>query len=215
MKNKKKLLLILSTLIILIIAMAGVTLAIFTSKDKVKNVFGVGEIKIEVEEEFPKDPPWNQIKPIKKEVNIKNTTSNNEALIRVNITPRWVNEVRGKEVLFSGDTSDKVVELELCNILNDLTQQTSKGHWIYGKDGYYYYTEILKPQEKTEDILKSVKVNVNENTVENPKEYENKILKVDVNAEGVQPTIDAYKDTWNVQDENIKKLLNDLINNSK
>lgn len=215
MKNKKKLLLILSTLIILIIAMAGVTLAIFTSKDKVKNVFGVGEIKIEVEEEFPKDPPWNQINPTKKEVNIKNTTSNNEALIRVNITPRWVDEVRGKEVLFSGDTSDKVVELELCNILNDLTQQTSKGHWIYGKDGYYYYTEILKPQEKTEDILKSVKVNVNENTVENPKEYENKILKVDVNAEGVQPTIDAYKDTWNVQDENIKKLLNDLINNSK
>lgn len=215
MKNKKKLLLILSTLIIVVIAMAGVTLAIFTSKDKVKNVFGVGEIKIEVEEEFPKNPPWNQTKPIKKEVNIKNTTSNNEALIRVNITPRWVDEVRGKEVLFSGDTSDKVVELELCNILNDLKQQIPKGHWIYGKDGYYYYTAILKAQENTADILKSVSVNVNENTVENPKDYENKILKVDVNAEGVQPTIDAYKDTWNVQDENIKKLLNDLINNSK
>lgn len=215
MKNKKKLLLILITVIIVVIAMAGVTLAVFTSKDKVKNVFGVGKIKIEVEEEFPKDPPWNQTNPIKKEVNIKNITSNNEALVRVNITPRWVDEVRGKEVLFSGDTSDKVVELEICNILNDLTKQTLKGHWIYGNDGYYYYTQILKPQEKTEDILKSVKVNVNEKTVENPKEYENKILKVDVNAEGVQATVDAYKDTWNVQDENIKKLLNDLINNSK
>lgn len=215
MKKNKKLLLGTITLIIVATALAGVTLAVFTSNDKVKNVFGVGEIKIEVEEEFPKDPSWNQTKPIKKEVNVKNTTLNNEALIRINITPRWVTEVYGKEVLFSGDTSDRVIELEFCNILNNLNQQIPKGHWIYGNDGYFYYTSILKAQENTSDILKSVKVNINEKTVENPKDYENKILKVDINAEAVQTTIDAYKDTWNVQDENIKKLLDNLINNSK
>jgi alternate signal-mediated exported protein len=210
MKKNKKLLLTMSISILVMIVIVGVTLALFTSSDKVTNVFGVGNIDVEIEEIFPIDPPeWNQEGPIKKEVNIKNVATDNDALIRVNITPRWVKEENGKEIPWAGDASDKVVKLNFVNIVED---STSKGKWIYGNDGYYYYTSILDKNENTSNILDSVEVNINETTVENPKDYEDKTLIVDVNAEAVQPTIEAYENTWNVLDDNIKGLLNNLIN---
>lgn len=188
--------------LICIVTVQKISYASLTSKDKVTNTLNLGDINIEVSEKFTPPKDWNGDE-YSKAVKIKNN-STSPALIRVSIIPRWVDE---KGNAWPGDTNLVTLNYETNNIIaNQNTREDDK--WIYGNDNYYYYNTIVLKDEQTTQILKSVSANIPEELQER---YKNKTLIVDVKAEAVQATKDAYKKTWNnIENQGIHKILEDL-----
>ena len=205
-KNKKRIL-IISILVIISIAIIGLTISYFTFNDKLDNKLEIGDVNIENNEEFNPTPDDNG--NIKKIVSIKNISTKTNSLVRVNITPRWVDEYGNP---WSGDVSDGVI---ILNFYAEKDKIIFEENWLKGNDGYYYYKSILETSKETYPILQSVKINLKDdngnNLVENPKDYEGKTLIIDVNSEAIQPTKQAYIDAWNINDENIKIMLDTLL----
>ncbi|MCE9675702.1 BsaA family SipW-dependent biofilm matrix protein [Paraclostridium bifermentans] len=189
-------------LLICIVTVQKVSYASLTSKDKLTNTLNLGDINIEVIEKFTPPKNWNG-NEYTKEVKIKND-SKSPSLIRVSIIPRWVDD---KGNAWPGDTNLVTLNYETNNIIAN--QNTTKNNkWIYGNDNYYYYNTIVAKGEETKQILKSVSTNIPKELKER---YEDKILIVDVKAEAVQATKDAYRKTWNnIENNEIHKMLDDL-----
>lgn len=189
-------------LLICIVTVQKISYASLTSKDKVTNTLNLGDINIEVIETFTPPKNWNGDE-YSKAVKIKNN-STSPALIRVSIIPRWVDE---KGNAWPGDTNLVTLNYETNNITaNQSTTKNDK--WIYGNDNYYYYNRTVANNEETKQILKSVSANIPEELQER---YKNKTLIVDVKAEAVQATKDAYKRTWNnIENQGIHKMLENL-----
>lgn len=189
-------------LLICIVTVQKISYASLTSKDKVTNTLNLGDINIEVSEKFTPPKDWDGDEYIKA-VNIKNN-STSPALIRVCIIPRWVDE---KGNAWPGDTNLVTLNYETNNITSN-QNTTENNKWIYGNDNYYYYNTIVLKDEQTTQILKSVSANIPEALQER---YKNKTLIVDVKAEAVQATKDAYKKTWsNIENQGIHKMLENL-----
>lgn len=189
-------------LLICIVTVQKISYASLTSKDKVINTLNLGDINIEVIEMFTPPKDWNGDE-YRKAVKIKND-STSPALIRVSIIPRWIDE---KGNAWPGDTNLVTLNYETNNIIaNQNTTENNK--WIYGNDNYYYYNTIVANGEETQQILKSVRANIPEELKER---YKNKTLIVDVKAEAVQATKDAYKKTWSkLEHQGIHKMLENL-----
>lgn len=189
-------------LLICIVTVQKISYASLTSKDKVINTLNLGDINIEVIEMFTPPKDWNGDE-YSKAVKIKND-STSPALIRVSIIPRWIDE---KGNAWPGDTNLVTLNYETNNIIaNQNTTENNK--WIYGNDNYYYYNTIVANGEETQQILKSVRANIPEELKER---YKNKTLIVDVKAEAVQATKDAYKKTWSkLEHQGIHKMLENL-----
>ncbi|MFR0018962.1 MAG: BsaA family SipW-dependent biofilm matrix protein [Paraclostridium sp.] len=189
-------------LLICIVTVQKISYASLTYKDKVTNTLNLGDINIEVCEKFTPPEDWNGDE-YSKAVKIKNN-STSPALIRVSIIPRWVDE---KGNAWPGDTNLVTLNYETNNIIAN--QNTIKNNkWIYGNDNYYYYNTIVANDEETEQILKSVSANIPEELQER---YKNKTLIIDVKAEAVQATKDAYKKTWNnIENQEIHIMLESL-----
>lgn len=171
-------------LLICIVTVQKISYASLTSKDKVTNTLNLGDINIEVSETFISPKNWNGDE-YSKAVKIKNN-STSPALIRVCIIPRWVDE---KGNAWPGDTNLVTLNYETNNITAN-QNITKNDKWIYGNDNYYYYSSIVAKDKQTTQILKSVSANIPEELQER---YKNKTLRVDVKAEAVQATKDAYK----------------------
>lgn len=189
-------------LLICIVTVQKISYASLTSKDKVTNTLNLGDINIEVSEKFTPPKGWNGDE-YSKVVKIKNN-SISPALIRVSIIPKWVDE---KGNAWPGDTNLVTLNYETNNITAN--QNIIKNNkWIYGNDNYYYYNTIVAKDKETKQILKSVSANIPEELQER---YKNKTLIVDVKAEAVQATKDAYKKTWNnIENQGIDKMLENL-----
>ncbi|EQK45950.1 alternate signal-mediated exported, CPF_0494 family protein [[Clostridium] bifermentans ATCC 19299] len=189
-------------LLICIVTVQKISYASLTSKDKVTNTLNLGDINIEVSETFISPKNWNGDE-YSKAVKIKNN-STSPALIRVCIIPRWVDE---KGNAWPGDTNLVTLNYETNNITAN-QNITKNDKWIYGNDNYYYYSSIVAKDKQTTQILKSVSANIPEELQER---YKNKTLRVDVKAEAVQATKDAYKKTWNnIENQGIHKMLENL-----
>lgn len=190
MLKKNYLISILSVLVVIGIVGIGVTSAFLTSNDQVVNPFSVGKVDIEIEEEFTPPSDWNGSVTTKK-VQIDNL-SQGPVLIRVAITPRWVNE----------DGTPWAGNVNLVTLNFD---QNYKDTWELGSDGYYYYKSKVLTQGKTTVLLESVEV---EETL--PVEYKGKLFMVDVDAEAIQATKDAFNEAWKGIPDNIKAMLEEL-----
>lgn len=189
-------------LLICIVTVQKISYASLTSKDKVTNTLNLGDINIEVIETFTPPKNWNGDE-YSKAVKIKNN-STSPALIRVSIIPRWVDE---KGNAWPGDTNLVTLNYETNNITAN-QNITKNDKWIYGNDNYYYYNTIVLKDKQTTQILKSVSAKIPEELQER---YKNKTLIVDVKAEAVQATKDAYKRTWNnIENQGIHKMLENL-----
>lgn len=86
---KKKTILVAAIAVMLVAALVvGGTLAYFTDKDNATNTFTVGNVKIDLQEDFKQDsklvPGTNNTNTVKKIVNVKNTGSE-DAFVRVHI----------------------------------------------------------------------------------------------------------------------------------
>lgn len=209
----KKVGIAIATIILTITTVAS--LAYLTSKESVKNSFGIGKIEATVVENFDennaKDLSTN--KSIEKTVAVTNTGKNSE-IVRVIINPQW-----------KGKSNDNNIPVSASNQVKLNFRKGFENDWIEGKDGYYYYKHILKPkndktgsleddESKTSTLLESVSINKNI-TDEEKKEFSNRELVVNVSAEAIQVNYDAIKESWNINNTMDKDVLNyfdELIN---
>lgn len=199
-KKLIKIISIFTLFLICIVSIQKISYATLQSKDKVVNTFNLGDIDVEVNEEFTPPKNWNGSEYLKK-VQIKNK-SKSQTLIRVSITPRWTDEIGNPWI---GDTN--LVKLNYKNTTKG-QNEIGTNKWIYGDDNYYYYNSIVEKGKKTKILLESVEAKIPEDLKER---YKNKTLVVDVKTEAIQATKDAYRKSW-TDIENNTKIVNILDN---
>lgn len=207
MKKRKYLPMIITVLAVIAV---GVSFAWLFAKDTVTNQFKTEQGKIHIipeEPGFENDKDWDgnaKVKPVK--VTNVAEKSNVDVLIRVNLTPRWV-EADGVTP-FAGDVS--LIELVYDQFTTDDWTANQK-LWVYGNDGYYYYKAKVSPGESTTALLKKVKKSEGKTI---PEEYKGKDFIVDVNAEAVVADKDSFEKIWNITDKtsDVYKLLKNIVN---
>lgn len=126
--SKRKILILATTLCMVAILAVGGTLAYFTDTDAAVNVFTVGNINIDLIEQFPK----NELMPgldVKKDVRVKNT-GDNPAYVRVHIAI--------PQLLDSGSPEFAAYKNTLH--FNFDSASTAEGQWSWNanKDGANY-----------------------------------------------------------------------------
>ncbi|MDM0469371.1 BsaA family SipW-dependent biofilm matrix protein [Clostridium perfringens] len=184
---------------------------------------------IKIHETFDKTKADNTLPGdnVTKEVNVTNTATYDQ-LVRAKIKKEWkdsngnvvtsiwikdgqrvpANTEGAKEEKLSTDYI--VLNFENKADGNRLTSASSpeKGKWIQETDaklgndgGYYYYYGVLAPQKNTGNLLESVTLSPNV-----PNEYKGLKFDVTVNAEGIQASNGAAKDSWTTAPEIITNL---------
>lgn len=160
----------------------GGTMAWFTDSQTADNKFTAGTVEIEINEHgFQDITNWNPGDTTNKDVSIISKGSKG-TYVRVQLTPVW-GALDGEE--FIPDNTLAIANVTLNTINPD--------KWIYS-DGWYYYYKIMNTTDETELLLDSV-------TIAGPttgNEYQGKTLKVDVKAEAVQASHEAYKDAFGI-----------------
>lgn len=164
----RKAALILSLCLIFALAV-GTTFALLKAHtDPVTNTFKAAESKIDIIEKTDYGK--------KSEVQVKNIGTAT-SYVRVKLVMNWV----------SDDETNRTISSEPVDIKVDY-DDTDK--W-FEKDGIYYYTKPVAPQDLTSNLLKSAIEQTNA-----PKGYH---LEVTVLAESIQAAPDtAVKDAWKV-----------------
>lgn len=165
---KKKLLILSLAAICLAITAIG-TLAYFTSEGTAHNVITTGGVEIAVQEwaDEDKQTPFEDLEGIMpgmtvtKIAEIKNTGAS-DAWVRVKVE---------KNIQLQGEGKPDTGLVELTLNTADWTE----------KDGYYYYTKVLKPGEVTAPIFTAVTFKPDMGN-----EYQNATATVDVTAQAVQ-----------------------------
>ena len=189
--NKKKWGGLIGISFIVIISFIGLSSANSISKDEKIEGFKSGQVDIEVYETgndgnaYEAPTNWNGDKNTKN-VSITNNSSVN-TLIRVAIAPRWVDENNNS---WAGDTS--CVEIEFSN----LGTANEKNKWVKdsaNQGNYYYYNGIVREGESTNDLTKSVIANIPQGIQER---YKGKKLIIEVKAETIIATKEAYERAW-------------------
>ena len=165
----KRKLLILSVLAICIATLAAGTLAYFTSEGKAHNVITTGGVEITVQEwaDEEKTKPFENLSGV-----MPNTTVTKIAEIKnTGASDAWVRVKVEKNIKLQGEVTSDTSLVELTLNTADWTE----------KDGYYYYTKVLKPGEVTAPIFTAVTFKPDMGN-----EYQNATATVDVTAQAVQ-----------------------------
>ena len=165
----KRKLLILSVLAICIATLAAGTLAYFTSEGKAHNVITTGGVEITVQEwaDEEKTKPFEDLTGV-----MPNTTVTKIAEIKnTGASDAWVRVKVEKNIKLQGEGTSDTSLVELTLNTADWTE----------KDGYYYYTKVLKPGEVTAPIFTAVTFKPDMGN-----EYQNATATVDVTAQAVQ-----------------------------
>ena len=165
----KRKLLILSVLAICIATLAAGTLAYFTSEGKAHNVIITGGVEITVQEwaDEGRTTPFEDLTGV-----MPNTTVTKIAEIKnTGASDAWVRVKVEKNIKLQGEGTSDTSLVELTLNTADWTE----------KDGYYYYTKVLKPGEVTAPIFTAVTFKPDMGN-----EYQNATATVDVTAQAVQ-----------------------------
>ena len=163
----------------------GSTFSWFTSSDDRVNEFrnDMPIFSAQAVDIFDPANPW---KPDNKQVSAVNT-GEKDAFVRIMVLP----------VIMNGSTPlqariGEEIKITFLDIYNSVSNPTGK--WIDGNDGYYYYLDVLEPEETAQPYLFK-KVELKSGL---PTEYDDATLKIEVKMEAVG--IDAYnyrKAWWN------------------
>lgn len=165
---KKKLLILSLAAICLAITAIG-TLAYFTSEGTAHNVITTGGVEITVQEwaDEARTEPFEDLTGV-----MPNTTVTKIAEIKnTGASDAWVRVKVEKSIKLQGDGTPDTGLVELALNTADWTE----------KDGYYYYTKVLKPGEVTAPIFTAVTFKPDMGN-----EYQNATATVDVVAQAVQ-----------------------------
>lgn len=164
----------------------GGTMAWFTDSQTADNKFTAGTVAIEINEHDFKDiTNWNPGDTTNKDVSIISNGSKG-TYVRVKLTPVW-GDLDGEEFIADDNLPTTNITINTIN-----TSDPSK-KWIYS-DGWYYYYKIMNENDETELLLDSVTIAGEETG----NEYQGKTLKVDVEAQAVQASHEAYRDAFEI-----------------
>lgn len=144
-----------------------VTYAYLVAKDTAKNIFTVGEIEIEITENYESPQELTAGTTFKKEPKITNT-GNVPCYVRIRAD-------------FSSSEAEK-----LCSLDFDNTNWTEKQ-----SDGYYYYKVLLQPGAETTTLFTSVTIS---NTATQIEDFDILIYGEAVQSTN---TNDDYLTVWN------------------
>ncbi|HZJ84350.1 MAG TPA: SipW-dependent-type signal peptide-containing protein [Syntrophomonadaceae bacterium] len=159
-----------STIALLVLLIAGTSMAWFSSEDSQDGEFKLGTVKVEVVEEGFTDVEGATATTYEKNAQVK-SLGTKKTYVRVRLVPEWSNP------------SLPVSNVELNLALND--------DWLL-VDGHYYFKYYLTQNQISSLLLESVTF------TELGEEYEGEIFKLHVIAEGVQITHQAWKDVWGI-----------------
>ena len=219
--SKKKLSLIIAAGVLLI-AVVGGSLAWFTSQDTKTNHFTTGSISHEIVEDFDTTGPSQDLLPgdeVNKDVWINNT-GKSDALLRVKITPQWMNGEEADTTL--GNEGIELVFAEKVQTALNESGIAEGATWVLGNDGYFYYTSILsvnseEVEKQTAQLLDAVRLS---GKITDQTKFANKEMNVIIESETVQVNKDAYEEEWftenesgltTVIDASIANMLNNLV----
>ena len=178
--------LLISALVFSLVALlvVGGTMAWFTDSKELDNKFTAGTVKIKINEhEFTDIDNWNPGDTTNKKVSVKSEGSK-KTYVRVALTPVWGEMV---EEEFVPDDS-----LSVDNVILDVNTDETDDWMLSG--GWYYYKGILEADAETSNLLESVTL-IGGAT---GNDYQGKTLRINVAAEAVQASNDAYKTTWSL-----------------
>lgn len=169
---KKKLMIGLSVVALVALLAVG-TWAWFTAEtDPVTNMFKAGTVKISIENTYENVTNWNPGDEEEGTITVTNDGTKC-AYVRVKLDAGW-------------DGANLAAD-NVGLALND-------EDWVEAGE-YYYYKDKLESGETTESLLSAVTL-LGEDT---GNEYQGATFTVEVEAEAVQCTNDAYKDVWNLE----------------
>ena len=169
---KRSLVLVVSVLV-LVLAAAGGTLAWLVSNDSASNTFTPGNVSCVVEETFENG--------VKSGVTIKNT-GNIDAYIRVAVVANWIDKDGN---VYGGATP-------VAGKDYTLTPKTGENeNWFQGSDGYYYCKTAIESGSETPVLIESCAKTTG---AEVPEGYD---LQVTILADGIQSVpADAVQQAW-------------------
>ena len=192
--NKK--LIIIASVMLLLLATVGTTLAyIFTETKPVENTFNPSKVSCAVVEKGyePVSGEIQNISDIKSNVQIKNT-GDTDAYIRVAVVVNWMDEA-GTKVWATkpveGADGDYTITYNLGN------------GWVKGSDDYWYYTKSVPPTDGsnlTDILIKNATQNK-----EGPKGTDGTqyYLSIEIVASAIQSTPETVVENhWGVTVEN-------------
>lgn len=180
---RKKAVIGFASLLLIGVFICGAVIAFYISRDTVINNFNTGDIQTKIEEKF--DPKKGE-----KEVWIKNPIDI-DSLVRVSITLRMVDLNNPNNII--------PVDLDKVELV---FFEDYKNNWYKGNDGYYYYKTVLKGNEKTESLLKEIKI-----LETYDKENLGMEVSIDIKAEAVQST--RYEITNELGSKEIRYVFNE------
>lgn len=191
MKKKKTILMFCVTLIVIIIA--SISLALFTSRRQETAKVKIGDIQVDLIEDWDKeDVSEIGIKKYTKKVYGKNVKEK-DAYVRIRVIP--VVQYLYEETPENGEAISewRTIALPQENIKITITNDEK-----WSRQGeYYYYNEILKSGESTSEI--NIKWDIYELPSEYAK-YENVRCDVKVLLEYSQVTNDKWKEIFQIED---------------
>ena len=166
----------ISTIVLIVLIVAGATMAWFTTDANASNKFKMGTVDvIVVEEDFP-DGGYSEVTTgvtYTKNVQVQ-SIGTKKTYVRVRLVPEW------------SDPS-----LPVSNAILNLADNED---WILHTDGYYYFKYYLTTNQLTSKLLEKVTF------TELGSEYNGKIFTLKVVAEGVQITHEAWKVVWGLNE---------------
>ena len=192
MKNKKSL---IGIILLLLVAVVGVTFAYYTSSDSFVNIFNAGKYKVKVVEEFVSPDNWTPGETVPKTVTAKNE-GDVDAAVRISYVEKW-------ETQEGTDITDRV------NPNPAIINFTNTDEWTQN-NGYYYYNYILEPNDVSNSFISGVTLNPsldsvactgegNERTCEAQNPASGAKYKLTLTIETAQA--DKYKSIWNTNVE--------------
>lgn len=196
LKNKKTIVFI----IVLLVLFVGGTIAYYRSSDVLENIFNAGTYKTVATEVFESPTNWKPGDETPKTVTIKNEGTI-PVRARISLGIEWRNANGGliDSYIMGNNGAPELAAIVNYDNLDDWTRS----------NGYYYYNDILNPNDVTSSLLKSVTFNPNvENSIVCTKSnngltetcestdlgYDGGTFKLFVNIETVQAS--AYLEVW-------------------
>jgi alternate signal-mediated exported protein len=166
------------TLLLLTALLAWGTWAYFTTEAHITNVITTGTINIRLEGSMTYENNISMtgaMPGVEAPRTVCVANAGDDAWVRVKVDTVIK---KGKKFLSPtfGDSKLPVVELGITQV-----DDTSKPHWIYDGDKYYYYSKPLAEGTSTESLLEYIKLNAGLTN-----EYQNSTVSVSVNAQAVQ-----------------------------
>lgn len=181
--RKKQLLILLFSVVSLLVAVIGGTLAfIFTKTDKTVNTFTPTQVSCEVNEDFNGT--------VKSNVAVKNTGTT-DAYIRATVNITWMKNENADDQTVSAKAPQKDIDYSIEYLKNN--------GWLQGNDGYWYYQSPVAPNGVTKALIESCKQLPNASV---PKGCH---LSVEIAASAIQSLPETtVSNEWNVEINNGK-----------